>query len=116
MFYKQGILKIYAKRLLTDKIKSLENDVNKCLSESKNKELQSAVFTALLACFSSLDFLAAIYTGNARAGSSTTKQVKEFIEKYFNYSLIKRELPDLEHLTKKDIITILSYYQTQLAQ
>lgn len=34
-----------------------------------------------------------------------------------NYTLtkIKRELPDLQGLTKKDISNILSYYQTQIA-
>ncbi len=34
-----------------------------------------------------------------------------------NYALtkIKRELPDLKKLTKKDITNILSYYQTQIA-
>lgn len=34
-----------------------------------------------------------------------------------NYTLnkIKRELPDLKNLTKKDILTILSYFQTQIA-
>lgn len=34
-----------------------------------------------------------------------------------NYTLtkIKRELPDLKMLTKKDITNILSYYQTQIA-
>lgn len=34
-----------------------------------------------------------------------------------NYTLtdIKEELPDLKSLTKKDISTILSYYQTQIA-
>lgn len=33
-----------------------------------------------------------------------------------NYTLnkIKRELPDLKKLTKKDITNILSYYQTQI--
>ena len=34
-----------------------------------------------------------------------------------NYTLnkIKRELPDLKKLTKKDITNILSFYQTQIA-
>ena len=34
-----------------------------------------------------------------------------------NYTLykIKKELPDLKKLTKKDITNILSYYQTQIA-
>lgn len=34
-----------------------------------------------------------------------------------NYTLnkIRRELPDLKNLTKKDILTILSYFQTQIA-
>lgn len=34
-----------------------------------------------------------------------------------NYNLlkIKRELPDLKKLTKKDLSNILSYYQTQIA-
>lgn len=35
-----------------------------------------------------------------------------------NYTLtkIKLELPDLKELTKKDVSSILSYYQTQIAQ
>ena len=35
-----------------------------------------------------------------------------------NYTLnkIKRELPDLRGLTKKDVSNILCYYQTQIAQ
>lgn len=35
-----------------------------------------------------------------------------------NYTLtkIRKELPDLKELTKRDISTILSYYQTQIAQ
>lgn len=35
-----------------------------------------------------------------------------------NYTLskIRRELPDLKELTKRDLSTILSYYQTQIAQ
>lgn len=34
-----------------------------------------------------------------------------------NYTLpkMKRELPDLKILTKKDLLNILSYYQTQIA-
>jgi len=34
-----------------------------------------------------------------------------------NYTLtkIKRELPDLKKLTKKDVYDILSYYQAQIA-
>ncbi len=34
-----------------------------------------------------------------------------------NYTLVKmkRELPDLKELTKKDISNILSYYQNQIA-
>lgn len=35
-----------------------------------------------------------------------------------NYALfkIKRELPDLKNITKKDVSTILSYYKTQIVQ
>lgn len=92
MFYKLPILKIYASRLLKEKLISLENDVKKCLSESKDKSLQTAPFTALLACFSTLDFLAALNSGNTETTASTTKQVEDFIEEYFNYSKKKEEL------------------------
>lgn len=91
MFYKLPI-KIYAGRILKEKISSLENDVEKCLSKSENKKLQPAVFTALLACFSTLDFLSALHSGNASTKSSTVKQVENFILEYFNYSPKKREL------------------------
>lgn len=33
----------------------------------------------------------------------------------YTLTKIKRELPDLKKLTKKDILNILSYYQTQIA-
>lgn len=33
----------------------------------------------------------------------------------YTLTKIKRELPDLKKLTKKDITNILSYYQTQIA-
>lgn len=33
----------------------------------------------------------------------------------YTLSKIKQELPDLKKLTKKDILNILSYYQTQIA-
>lgn len=33
----------------------------------------------------------------------------------YTLSRIKQELPDLKKLTKKDILNILSYYQTQIA-
>lgn len=33
----------------------------------------------------------------------------------YTLTKIKRELPDLKKLTKKDIVNILSYYQTQIA-
>lgn len=92
MFYKLPILKIYAGRILKEKINALENDVGKCLSTSENKKLQPAVFTALLACFSTLDFLSALHSGNAKTKSSTTKQVENFITEYFDYSPKKREL------------------------
>lgn len=92
MFYKLPILKVYAGRVLKEKITSLGNDVNKCLSTSENKKLQPAVFTALLACFSTLDFLSALHSGNAGASSSTTKQVKDFLAEYFDYGPKKREL------------------------
>lgn len=92
MFFKLPILKVYAGRVLKDKVKSLENDVRKCLSESKEERLQPAAFTALLACFSTLDFLSALYSGNAGTASSTTKQVKSFLDRYFDYSPKKRDL------------------------
>lgn len=92
MFYKLPILKVYAGRVLKDKIKSLQNDVRKCLSESKKEELQPATFTALLTCFSTLDFLSALYAGDAGANASTTAQVTSFIHSYFGYSSKKTDL------------------------
>lgn len=92
MFYKLPILKVYAGRILREKINSLVNDINKCLSPSKNEKLQPAVFSALLSCFSTLDFLAALYAGNASTNASTSRQLEDFIKEYFNYSVKKREL------------------------
>jgi len=92
MFYKLPILKVYAGRALNEKISSLVNDVNKCLSKSKQDNLQPAPFTALLACFSTLDFLSALYSGNANPSAPTTRQLEDFIDKYINYSSKKRNL------------------------
>ena len=60
----------YAKRFLNSRISSLNNDVKRCLIEVDDNSQrilgQLAPFPALLYCFSMIDMLAALYSGNTK--------------------------------------------------
>ena len=68
-----------------DKLDSLENDVNRCLPNPADKTEPTAYapFPALLYCFSIIDLLGALFSGNARSGN-TTENSSKFMKKYFD--------------------------------
>jgi hypothetical protein len=92
MFYGNKLNLIqYAKTVIQGKINALQNDAGLCLIGIQG-HYQPAPFTALLACFSLLDLLAAFHGGNASSSASTTASVKAFLKKYFSYNEDQREL------------------------
>jgi hypothetical protein len=81
-------LDIFAYKFLVEFIlKSLENDVNLCLSlKYTNTQSPTNAYTpALLYCFSVIDLLGSLVAGNAR-GRKTTNNSRNYMTKYMNYS------------------------------
>jgi len=93
MFYgnKSNLLQ-YATKLLQGKVNILKNDAGLCLIGNKDYQYQPAPFTALLACFSLLDFLSALYNGNASHSATITNNFKTLLREYFSYSDDQGEL------------------------
>ncbi len=86
----------FAKKLLYERMESLENDVKRC-TEVETAEYtflrhsRTAPFPALLYCFSTIDLLGALYCGNARSGS-TTKNSAKYMADFMGYRLFQIEI------------------------
>jgi len=77
LFSEQRELIKYARKFLSDRINSLENDVRRCISESG--PYAPAPFPALLYCFATIDLLGALYSGNAARNAPTSPQSREYM-------------------------------------
>jgi hypothetical protein len=77
-----------AKQIIVGSIlKSLENDVNLCLSLPFNKTdaPTNAYSPATIYCFSVIDLLGSLYAGNARGGDNT-QNARRYMKKFMKYS------------------------------
>lgn len=93
MFYSNSSnLLQFANKIISDKIKSMKNDILLYLRGNDLEKLQPAHFAALLICFSVIDFLASLYGGNAKTDSPITKQTKEFMHDFLSYTEDQRNL------------------------
>lgn len=79
LFSEEKELVEYAGKLVHERIKSLEGDVQHCLAGH-------AVFPALLYCFATVDLLGALLAGDASRNANTSKQAKEYMGTFMNYS------------------------------
>jgi hypothetical protein len=79
---------VFAERLLTDRMKSLDNDIRRCI-EFENKEFtrhsQPAPFPALCYCFATIDMLGALYAGNATRHRDSTSQSRNYMTDFMKY-------------------------------
>lgn len=73
-----------ANHFVTSKIKSLENDAAVCLQNPP--PLQPAPFPALLFCFSVIDLLGALYSGDASKNAKTAEQSAKYMRDFMNYT------------------------------
>ena len=78
-FQDKGTLVAFAKRVVGERLTSLEQDVRCCLAGN-------APFPALLYCFATVDLLGALYAGNATSSADTSKQASAFMQKFLGYS------------------------------
>jgi hypothetical protein len=74
----------FAEKMLRDRIDSLENDVDRCLTSKPNLG-RPAPFPALLYCFSTIDLLGTIYEGNATRRAPTSDQSKNYMTRLMRY-------------------------------
>ena len=92
------------KFIVTNRIASLENDVERCLPADK-KEAAAPPFPALMYCFSIIDLMGSLYAGNARSGNTTDNSAR-YMEKYLKYPkdklrlLQKRYRHNIVHLSQ----------------
>lgn len=113
MFYSNSSnLLQFANKIISDKTNSMKNDVSLCLKGNDSEKLQPAPFAALLICFSVMDFLAALYRGNAKTDSPTTEQTKEFMRDFLSYTKDQRNLilllyrHKLVHISQPGVIVV----------
>lgn len=87
-FSEQKELLQFARRFLTIRTTSLENDVKRCLAMDKQFDEHShpAAFPAILYCFSTTDLLGALYEGNATRNANHSKQSTEYMQKFMHYT------------------------------
>lgn len=74
--------------LIKDRLNSLEYDVNRCLADDQNN---SSPLPALMYCFSMIDLLGALYSGNAKGGNTTANSKKYMID-FMSYDHDKIDL------------------------
>jgi hypothetical protein len=81
----QQLLAFAEEFIVKDRLASLENDVNRCLPTQRAKiEVTGyAPFPALMYCFSVIDLLGSLMTGNARSGN-TTDNASRYMKEYLN--------------------------------
>jgi len=79
---------VFAERLLTDRMKSVDNDVRRC-TEFENIEFmrhsQPAPFPAVCYCFATIDLLGALYAGNATKYRDSTSQSRKYMTDFMKY-------------------------------
>lgn len=91
VFSEQKELIQYARKIILMKVASLENDVQRCISQNTTEPYQPAPFPALLFCFSVIDLLGAFLAGSAKAGK-TAEQAKEYMQICMVYTEEQAEL------------------------
>jgi len=80
------------KFVVDDRLNSLENDVYRCVPRAhKSERTNYAPFPALLYCFSIIDLLGALYSGNARGGE-TVKNSENYMKDFLKYPLDQLQL------------------------
>jgi hypothetical protein len=73
-------LKRFARNFVRNRITSLDKDVNHCLQSPY------APFPAILYCFSTIDLLGALYSGQAGKDAPTTTNSQNYMQEFMNYS------------------------------
>jgi hypothetical protein len=89
------------KFIVTNRIASLENDVERCLPADKKEAAAYAPFPALMYCFSIIDLMGSLYAGNARSGNTTDNSAR-YMEKYLKYPKDKLRL--LQKIYRHNIV------------
>lgn len=79
-FSEQNELIRFAKQFVTERLDALEKDVNHCLAEPY------APFPAILFCFSTIDLLGALSSGNASRKAPTAHQAEEYMRRFMHYT------------------------------
>lgn len=88
LFSDETELLAFAKKFVSERIDSLENDVKRCTGVQPDellKHSRTAPFPALLYCFSTIDLLGALYAGNATPGD-TTKNAAKYMTDFMGYT------------------------------
>ncbi|MGH9975259.1 MAG: hypothetical protein ACRD8Z_05410, partial [Nitrososphaeraceae archaeon] len=70
----------FARSFVRNRIASLEKDVNHCLQSPY------APFPAMLYCFSTIDLLGALYSGQAGKNTFTSNNSKKYMQEFMNYT------------------------------
>src|SRR5215467_1445838 len=81
-----------AERFLRERCDSLEKDVRHCVLHDGATPDWPAPFPALLYCFSTIDLLGALYSGNASANAPIAKQAKDYIIDVMKYPALQADL------------------------
>lgn len=79
------------KDLLKERCDSLLKDVRHCVAYPNSTPDWPAPFPALLYCFSTIDLLGSLYTGQFDAGEDT-KNAKKYMKDFMNYGELQIEL------------------------
>jgi len=81
--------------LLKERLWSLENDVNRCLSDviaALPEHLKPAPFPAMLYCFSTAEWLGSLLGGDASDHAPSTQQTKDYMKRFMSYTDEQAEL------------------------
>lgn len=80
LFQQQNELIRFSDGFVGERIDALEKDVKHCLCEP------FAPFPAIVYCFSTIDFLGALFEGNATKKANTTKQSSGYMHRFMHYT------------------------------
>jgi hypothetical protein len=83
---------VVAERFLRERCDSLEKDVRHCVLHDGATPDWPAPFPALLYCFSTIDLLGGLYSGNASANAPIAKQAKDYIIDIMKYPALQADL------------------------
>jgi hypothetical protein len=88
LFSDEQELTEFGTKLLAYRLDVLENDVNRCTDIDPDLMMrsQTAPFSALLYCFATIDFLGALYAGDASEMRPTTKQSHRYMTDFMQYT------------------------------